>query len=233
MKELNTKAYEIYKYSAKKRNLEFSISLEQLTQLVKGKCYYCDFEPRKYTDSVRNGIDRIDSSMGYTVKNTLSCCSTCNMMKGKLTHDTFLDKIKTIYQENEKYREYDLNKKAAYAIKTGSLANPRIILQFIRTGLLSEDDIHYDYLESFYLFRAEVILLKDTLCKCVKLAKLPVYDFYNKIDNLPNKILSEFYKDILLEGYVNMRKLVKVLDGNYKIIDVDFKPTVEFKKVER
>jgi hypothetical protein len=226
MRELNTRAYEIYKYSAKKRNLEFSISLEQLTQLVKGKCYYCDFEPRKYVDGIRNGIDRIDSSIGYTVKNTLSCCSTCNMMKGKLKHDTFLDKIKIIYEENEKYREFDSNKKLAYAI-----ASPRVILEFIKIGLLKEEDIHYDYLESFYLFKSETILLKDTLSKCIRLAKLPVYNFYNKIDRLPNNILSEFYKDLMLEGYVNMRRLVKVLDGNYKNIDVNFKPTVEFRKV--
>lgn len=230
MKELNTKTFEIYKYSAKKRNLEFSITIEQLTQIVKGKCYYCDFEPRKYADGIRNGIDRLNSKKGYIESNVISCCSTCNMMKGKLSHDIFMDKIKTIYQEDEKYRKYSPDEKVVHIIKSGFLTNPRTILDLIKNGLLKEEDIHYDYIASFYLFESEVKTLKDSLTKLIRLLNIPIYDFYNKVDKLPNEILSEFYKDMVLSNYVNVRKLVKVLGGNYKIIDANLKPIIEFRK---
>jgi hypothetical protein len=44
-----------------------------------------------------NGIDRIDSSRGYTPENTVPCCSTCNLMKSDSTHEAFLAHIEAIY----------------------------------------------------------------------------------------------------------------------------------------
>ena len=32
-----------------------------------------------------NGIDRINNSVGYTEKNSVPCCGTCNVAKGQMT----------------------------------------------------------------------------------------------------------------------------------------------------
>lgn len=94
-----------YKRGAKKRNLEYNLSEEQFTELVTGKCFYCG---DKFTNSVKGqgktsgdfhytGIDRIDSSKGYTKENSVSCCWMCNNMKNTTHIDDFLSHIKKIY----------------------------------------------------------------------------------------------------------------------------------------
>jgi 5-methylcytosine-specific restriction endonuclease McrA len=45
---------------------------------------------------LKNGIDRIDSNKGYTMDNCVSCCWTCNRMKGNMTQQNFLEHISKI-----------------------------------------------------------------------------------------------------------------------------------------
>lgn len=44
-----------------------------------------------------NGIDRIDSSEGYTLTNVIPCCTKCNRMKLNYTTRDFIDHISKIY----------------------------------------------------------------------------------------------------------------------------------------
>lgn len=57
-------------------------------------CNYCDF--RVAEGDVLNGLDRSDSSLGYTDANTVSCCSSCNAMKGPLREHVFIDNTRRI-----------------------------------------------------------------------------------------------------------------------------------------
>lgn len=227
MKELCNKTFEIYKRSAKTRNLDFDLSIEEFTQLAKSNCYYCDAEPRVYSDAIRNGIDRLDSKVGYIRKNVITSCSICNKMKGTLSHDKFLDKIKKIYEENERYRKLTFEEKAIESIKTGLLGNPRIVHNYIKSNKLKEEEIHYDYIKSFYLFEQEVVLIKDSLVRSIKYLKIPIHDYKIKIYNMKNEVLEDFYRDFLINEYLNVRKLVKVLGGDYKKIDSTFKPKMK------
>lgn len=114
--------YYVYKNSAKKRNLDFNITKEEFKELTSKNCYYCNKEPstrctqdarvRKhnkesmdYTIYIYNGLDRIDSSLGYIVGNIVTCCKDCNYAKNILTQEKFYDMIKNIY-ENRKLNEY-------------------------------------------------------------------------------------------------------------------------------
>lgn len=74
---------------------EFNLTLEEWTRLIHGNCFYCGAPPtsdnqwnkgnnkRKTApeDFRINGIDRVDSSKGYTIDNCVSCCKMCNSMK--------------------------------------------------------------------------------------------------------------------------------------------------------
>ena len=46
---------------------------------------------------LRVGIDRKDSSKGYTLENCVSCCDICNRMKMQMSENTFLNRIEQIY----------------------------------------------------------------------------------------------------------------------------------------
>jgi len=93
----------------KKHNIEISITVEDYGKIIKQNCFYCNDEPklttrfstRKYVNAepmFANGIDRIDSSIGYTLENCIPCCTSCNYAKHKLTQDEFYEKIRKIYK---------------------------------------------------------------------------------------------------------------------------------------
>lgn len=97
-----------YISSAKNRNLEYSISDNKFDELINGNCFYCGAEPSEYqsdkkfnnTNEIfkRNGIDRIDSSKGYTNDNCVSCCEMCNRMKSDYSLSNFKLHIKRIHE---------------------------------------------------------------------------------------------------------------------------------------
>lgn len=68
------------KSGAKTRKKEWTLSLEDYTNIIKQSCFYCS----GYFDIVTyaSGLDRIDSNKGYIIDNVVSCCTTCNRIKG-------------------------------------------------------------------------------------------------------------------------------------------------------
>lgn len=77
-----------YQISAKKRNLEWNLTKEEFTKLTQSNCQYCNIEPKQerkppgaYGSYIYNGIDRIDSLLGYVIENCVPCCFQCNQAK--------------------------------------------------------------------------------------------------------------------------------------------------------
>jgi hypothetical protein len=86
-----------YKESAKVRSLEYALSDEQVNSFVISNCVYCGSEPNQVRvvrgcrgSFTFNGIDRKDSSVGYTEDNCVACCKTCNYMKRSMSVEEFL-----------------------------------------------------------------------------------------------------------------------------------------------
>lgn len=80
--------YNSFLSTAKKRNFLVSISFEEYCVLVgNNECIYCeDFLPE-----AGSGLDRKDNTQGYTLLNSVPCCSRCNTMKGSnLTYDEMM-----------------------------------------------------------------------------------------------------------------------------------------------
>lgn len=102
--------YSRYKRSAKKRGVEFDLDLDTFTLLTKCPCYYCGTLPsQKITPTSRtssglehasyvyNGIDRVDSNIGYVPNNMLPCCKVCNYAKLEMSIQEFKEWIKRVH----------------------------------------------------------------------------------------------------------------------------------------
>ncbi len=107
-----------YTNRAKIKKLEFSITKEQFRDLTQKNCAYCNSEPKPYNiyisdgkiaeslaqDNIDrswvkvNGVDRINSSIGYVLSNCVPCCSNCNYAKTDFSVEEFLDLVKKVYE---------------------------------------------------------------------------------------------------------------------------------------
>jgi hypothetical protein len=85
----NTKTKRMYYInSARRRGIEFNLTYEECDQLFNNPCYYCGSKTERL---YLNGIDRKDNTKNYTVDNCVSCCKSCNMAKGTMTVEEFID----------------------------------------------------------------------------------------------------------------------------------------------
>ena len=82
--------YSNYKSIAKRRNIEFNLTLEQFSELWNKRCHYCG------TDINGIGVDRVDNTIGYNVNNIVPCCAWCNKMKLVATKEDFINHCKKI-----------------------------------------------------------------------------------------------------------------------------------------
>ena len=78
------------KSGAKKRNIYFDLTEEEMYNLLTSPCNYCGCNNS-------NGIDRIDSSKGYITENVVPCCAMCNRMKNNYSLEAFKTQIRKIY----------------------------------------------------------------------------------------------------------------------------------------
>lgn len=67
-------------------------------------CYLCG---KENNDTHQNGIDRVDSSIGYIESNIQSCCGSCNYMKSNYSLEIFLEKC-TLIALNHKQVETNI-----------------------------------------------------------------------------------------------------------------------------
>ena len=85
--------YSLSKLSALTRNIPFYVSKEFFDTKKQECCYLCG---KENSETHKNGIDRIDSSLGYVESNMQSCCGSCNYMKSNYSLESFLEKCNLI-----------------------------------------------------------------------------------------------------------------------------------------
>lgn len=95
------RAFGMYARQAKSRSLSFELTFEQFKDMVTENCFYCGVEPRANSYSSESsvsvpmtGVDRLDSSLGYSPDNCVPCCGTCNKAKLDRTPQEFIDWIR-------------------------------------------------------------------------------------------------------------------------------------------
>jgi len=82
-----------YTQSAQRRGYAFELTREQFDFICAQPCHYCG-------DHDSKGADRYDNDQGYTLKNTVPCCKTCNQMKSKRTSEEFLEACRRVAAHN-------------------------------------------------------------------------------------------------------------------------------------
>lgn len=70
----------------------FALSDVRFVELVSGKCAYCGSSPNPV-----NGIDRVDSNLGYVEGNVVTACGPCNRAKRNMSLDEFKTWIVTVF----------------------------------------------------------------------------------------------------------------------------------------
>ena len=105
---LKNRLFKEYKAGACKRGLEFDLTFEQFISLIEGNCVYCGEAPRIYEYQKQymqrahepwchNGVDRVDTTKGYTIDNCVSCCTSCNYAKHMMSVDEYKAFITKVY----------------------------------------------------------------------------------------------------------------------------------------
>lgn len=97
-----------YRSAAKSRNLVFALSKEEFKQLTSDICCYCGVKPNMvrlhssknplYGSYTYNGIDRVDSSLGYVAGNCVTACNQCNIAKKDYSPADFLAWVERVYK---------------------------------------------------------------------------------------------------------------------------------------
>lgn len=105
---LKIATYSNYKASAKKKEYEFSISIDSFFKLMDKDCNYCGLPPsgkwngakRTISDTSEfrySGVDRVDNNIGYIESNCVSCCHICNDSKKNLSLEKWKEWIIRTY----------------------------------------------------------------------------------------------------------------------------------------
>ena len=85
---------------------------------------------KKTTKTHQNGLDRIDSSIGYIENNVYTCCGNCNYMKNNYSYKHFIDKCLLIYNHTHPI------------IKVDTLTNDIINIPIQETNINVQENKH-------------------------------------------------------------------------------------------
>jgi len=66
-----------------KKEILCSITFENYIKIANTPCVYCN-NLLDNNSLFGSGLDRIDNLKGYENENVVSCCKTCNMIKGEV-----------------------------------------------------------------------------------------------------------------------------------------------------
>ena len=159
-------SYVNYKRNAESKQLAFEFSKEEFTEIVKLHCNYCGIIQEKGF----NGIDRLDSTIGYIIDNCVSCCAMCNYMKGCLDKDIFIQRVEHIIT---------YNKLADGKLFPNSFKDYKPIYE---SYILSSEQKRLEFNIEEYVFD------KITISPCYVCGKKPTINHYNGLDRINSAV---------------------------------------------
>lgn len=91
--------FDLYVRQAKKRGLQFELTMEQFMTYWQKPCGYCGSD----IDTI--GLDRIDNKIGYLEENITPCCSICNWMKKDFDKYEFINHCAKVAKAQLQYAQ--------------------------------------------------------------------------------------------------------------------------------
>lgn len=73
-----------YKAGAKDRGIPFELTFEEFMSFWQKPCWYCSSNIKTI------GLDRVDNTLSYKLKNVVPCCERCNKGKLELSQEEFI-----------------------------------------------------------------------------------------------------------------------------------------------
>jgi len=139
--------YSEYKSRAIHKGINFDLSDDSFYSARIKNCYLCGKEKTKTNI---NGIDRYENDLGYTEENIRSCCCNCNYMKKNYVYDSFIKKLKMIYNyqtinpiqdcDNKEMKHIvSGNKLTKYEKETNSITRKQEKMNTLREKYTNED----------------------------------------------------------------------------------------------
>ena len=89
------KSFTNYRYRARKRGYEFSLTRTEFLKIINQSCYWCGF-------SGKVGVDRLDNKKGYTTENSVPSCKICNYAKNDMTVQEWEEWINRMIKHNNR-----------------------------------------------------------------------------------------------------------------------------------
>lgn len=97
--------YMDYKRQAARRNIAYTLTIDEAYKLFTSTCHYCGEKPSNVKKHGKNqsvffyyqGIDRKDPNKGYHLENCLPSCKKCNYAKREMNYKEFMDWIEKVY----------------------------------------------------------------------------------------------------------------------------------------
>jgi len=74
------------KQKATSRGITWELNKIDVAKLITQPCHYSGHSPNPY-----NGLDRVDSSKGYSIDNVVPCCHACNCAKNSMSTEQFIE----------------------------------------------------------------------------------------------------------------------------------------------
>lgn len=105
---LRKKVFSEYISNAARRGIPMNLKFEEFNHLINQDCYYCGSHPYVHKSLIprankaepmlkHNGVDRLDSSIGYEKFNCVPCCFKCNRAKDTMSSEEFSYYIERIH----------------------------------------------------------------------------------------------------------------------------------------
>jgi 5-methylcytosine-specific restriction endonuclease McrA len=86
-----------------RRDFVFELTTFQAAKMLLAECYYCGHIPdiKNPAANPYNGIDRLDSSLGYVPGNIVTACRQCNIAKHVMSEVDFFSLVKRIANKHK------------------------------------------------------------------------------------------------------------------------------------
>lgn len=128
-------SFKNYSKSANSRNIEFKLTENDFTSIIKQPCYLCGLTAM---DVNKNGIDRFNNTKGYLLDNCKPCCGHCNLLKKDLD---YTDIIRIAESISKKYSALTVN----LSKKEIAIRSSKVEARIKAENCLVQETVAYEY----------------------------------------------------------------------------------------